>query len=50
MAIMDLSEGEVRLPLLRAAETTRTALAELLGRIMSREEWMASHPRYALAC
>jgi hypothetical protein len=37
------------LPLLRAVEATRNRLAEILGRIMSREEWMASHPRYALA-
>ena len=46
---MNLAEAEVRLPLLRAAEATKDRLAEILGRIMSREEWMASHPRCALA-
>jgi len=39
----------VRLPLLRAADKTRERLANLLGPIISREERMASHSRYALA-
>jgi 4-hydroxy-tetrahydrodipicolinate synthase len=49
LSILDLADAEVRLPLLRAAEPTRDRLANLLGRIISREEWMASRPRYALA-
>jgi 4-hydroxy-tetrahydrodipicolinate synthase len=49
LAVMNLAAADVRLPLLRAAETTRSRIADILGRIISREEWMASHPRYALA-
>jgi 4-hydroxy-tetrahydrodipicolinate synthase len=49
LAIMNLAEAEVRLPLLRGVEATKNRLAEILGQIMSREEWMASHPHYALA-
>jgi 4-hydroxy-tetrahydrodipicolinate synthase len=49
LSILNLAEAEVRLPLLRASEPTRERLADLLDRIISREEWMASHPRYALA-
>jgi 4-hydroxy-tetrahydrodipicolinate synthase len=49
LSIAGLAEAEVRLPLLRATETTRERLVALLGPIMSREDWMASHPRYALA-
>jgi 4-hydroxy-tetrahydrodipicolinate synthase len=49
LSILDLADAEVRLPLLRAAETTRDLLSNLLGRIINREDWMASHPRYALA-
>ncbi len=49
LAITDLAEAEVRLPLLRAAETTKDRLADILGEIMSREERLSSHPRYALA-
>jgi 4-hydroxy-tetrahydrodipicolinate synthase len=49
LSILNLAEAEVRLPLLRAGEPTRERLVDLLDRIISREEWMASHPRYALA-
>lgn len=49
LAIMNLAEAEVRLPLLGAVEATNNRLAEMLARIMDREEWMASQPRYALA-
>jgi 4-hydroxy-tetrahydrodipicolinate synthase len=49
LSILNLAEADVRLPLLRAARSTQDRLAELLGRINSREDWMASHPRYALA-
>jgi 4-hydroxy-tetrahydrodipicolinate synthase len=49
LSLVDLAEADVRLPLLRAADATKERLAGILGPIMSREEWMASHPRYALA-
>jgi 4-hydroxy-tetrahydrodipicolinate synthase len=49
LAMLALSSDYVRLPLLRAAEATRDRLSEVLAPIMSREEWLASHPRYALA-
>jgi 4-hydroxy-tetrahydrodipicolinate synthase len=49
LAIIDLAESEVRLPLLRATEPTRARLSGLMGHVISREEWIASHPRYALA-
>ena len=34
---------------LRAGEPTRDRLSDLLGRIISREDLMGSHPSYALA-
>jgi 4-hydroxy-tetrahydrodipicolinate synthase len=49
LAILNLATSEVRLPLLRPAEATKDRLSDILPQIMSREEWMASHPRYALA-
>jgi 4-hydroxy-tetrahydrodipicolinate synthase len=49
LAMLNLATDCVRLPLLRAGEATKDTLADVLGPIMSREEWMASHPRYALA-
>lgn len=49
LSILGLADSEVRLPLLRAADATRETLTEVLAAIMKREEWMASHPRYALA-
>jgi 4-hydroxy-tetrahydrodipicolinate synthase len=49
LSVLDLADAEVRLPLLRATETTKNLLTNVLGRIISREDWMASHPRYALA-
>ena len=49
LGVLNLATEEVRLPLLRAAASTRDRLAELLGRIMNREEWMTSHQHYALA-
>jgi 4-hydroxy-tetrahydrodipicolinate synthase len=49
LALLGLAEAEVRLPLLRARDATKTRLADILGQVMSREESMASHPRYALA-
>jgi 4-hydroxy-tetrahydrodipicolinate synthase len=49
LAVLGLASEEVRLPLLRAVEATRDRLGVVLGPIMSREEWAASHPRYALA-
>jgi 4-hydroxy-tetrahydrodipicolinate synthase len=49
LSIAGLAASEVRLPLLRAADKTRERLANLLGPIISREERMASHSRYALA-
>lgn len=49
LAILDLATSEVRLPLIRATEATKDRLAGILTQLISREEWMASHPRYALA-
>jgi 4-hydroxy-tetrahydrodipicolinate synthase len=49
LAILNLAASEVRLPLLRATEPTKDRLATVLGQVMSREEWIAGHPRYALA-
>ena len=49
LGVLNLATEEVRLPLLRAAASTRDGLAQLLGRIMNREEWMTSHQHYALA-
>jgi 4-hydroxy-tetrahydrodipicolinate synthase len=49
LAILNLATSEVRLPLLRANETTKDKLSEILAQVMSREEWIAGHPRYALA-
>jgi 4-hydroxy-tetrahydrodipicolinate synthase len=49
LAMLNLATSDVRLPLLRATEATREKLAEVLAQVMSREEWIASRPRYALA-
>jgi 4-hydroxy-tetrahydrodipicolinate synthase len=49
LAILNLASSEVRLPLLRACEETKDKLADALAGVMSREEWVASYPRYALA-
>jgi 4-hydroxy-tetrahydrodipicolinate synthase len=49
LSALGLAEADVRLPLLRAGDATTSKLASILGRVMSREDWMASHPRYALA-
>ncbi|HET6307035.1 MAG TPA: 4-hydroxy-tetrahydrodipicolinate synthase [Rhodopila sp.] len=49
LEILGLATGEVRLPLLRAAEATKDRLAAILGQVMGHEERMASRPRYALA-
>jgi 4-hydroxy-tetrahydrodipicolinate synthase len=49
LAMLSLATDCVRLPLLRASDATRDRLSEALAPIMSREEWLASHPRYALA-
>jgi 4-hydroxy-tetrahydrodipicolinate synthase len=49
LAILNLATSEVRLPLLRATEPTKDRLAATLAQVMSREEWIAGHPRYALA-
>jgi hypothetical protein len=47
--MLNLATSEVRLPLLRASEATKERLAEAMTPIMSQEEWIAAHPRYALA-
>ncbi|WP_158928616.1 4-hydroxy-tetrahydrodipicolinate synthase [Acidisphaera sp. S103] len=49
LALLNLATSEVRLPLLRATEATKEKLAEAMAPIMSQEEWLSSHPRYALA-
>jgi 4-hydroxy-tetrahydrodipicolinate synthase len=49
LAVLKLTTSEVRLPLIRATEPTKDRLFDILTQIMSREDWMASHPRYALA-
>ena len=49
LAMLNLASAEVRLPLLRATEPTKDRLSNILAQIMSREEWVSSHRRYALA-
>ncbi len=49
LGVLNLATEEVRLPLLRAATSTRDRLAQVLGRIMNREQAMTSHQHYALA-
>jgi 4-hydroxy-tetrahydrodipicolinate synthase len=49
LALLNLTTSEVRLPLIRATEATKDRLADILAHVMSREEWTASHRRYALA-
>ncbi|HEY0184708.1 MAG TPA: 4-hydroxy-tetrahydrodipicolinate synthase [Rhodopila sp.] len=49
LAQLELASAEVRLPLMRAGEATRERLAGLLAQIMSREDWIEAHRRYALA-
>jgi 4-hydroxy-tetrahydrodipicolinate synthase len=49
LAMLDLATDEVRLPLLRATETTRQRLADTLENVVSREDRITSHRRYALA-
>jgi 4-hydroxy-tetrahydrodipicolinate synthase len=49
LEMLNLATGEMRLPLLRATERTKEGLSEVLAQVMGREEWIASHPRYALA-
>jgi 4-hydroxy-tetrahydrodipicolinate synthase len=49
LAMLRLTSNELRLPLIRANKTTKERLADLLADIISREDWIASHRRYALA-
>jgi 4-hydroxy-tetrahydrodipicolinate synthase len=49
LAMLNLASAEVRLPLLRATEPTKDRLSNILAQIMSREEWVSSHRRDALA-
>lgn len=49
LTMLNLTTGEVRLPLIRAAEPTKHRLAAILSQVMIREEWTASQRRYALA-
>jgi 4-hydroxy-tetrahydrodipicolinate synthase len=49
LAMLDLAGPEVRSPLLRAGEATQAKLADLLGRIVSREEAIEPRSSYALA-
>ena len=49
LAMLNLTTSEVWLPLIRATEPTKNRLDDILAQVMSREEWLASHPRYALA-
>jgi 4-hydroxy-tetrahydrodipicolinate synthase len=49
LAILNLTTSEVRLPLIRASETTQRRLADILPQVMNREAWITSHRRYALA-
>jgi hypothetical protein len=48
LAMLNLATSDVRLPLIRATEPTKDRLEDILAQVMSREEWVASHPRYAL--
>jgi 4-hydroxy-tetrahydrodipicolinate synthase len=49
LTMLNLTTGEVRLPLIRATESTTDRLSEILAQVMNREEWIARHGRYALA-
>jgi 4-hydroxy-tetrahydrodipicolinate synthase len=49
LAMLNLTTGEVRLPLIRATDPTTDKLSDILSQVMSREEWTTSHRRYALA-
>ncbi len=49
LALLGLARAEVRLPLLRAAESTREPLADILDRVMRFEDPAASEAGYALA-
>jgi 4-hydroxy-tetrahydrodipicolinate synthase len=49
LAMLNLALSEMRLPLTRASEATRDRLANVLARVMSLEESVTLHPRYALA-
>ena len=49
LAMLNLALSEMRLPLTRASEATKERLANILARVMSLEESVTVHPRYALA-
>lgn len=49
LAMLNLAQSAVRLPLIRATEATQNKLADILPRVMSLEESVASRPYYALA-
>jgi 4-hydroxy-tetrahydrodipicolinate synthase len=49
LAMLNLAPGEVRLPLIRATEATHNKLADILARVMSLEESLATRPCYAMA-
>jgi 4-hydroxy-tetrahydrodipicolinate synthase len=49
LAMLRLASNELRLPLVRANKTTKERLADVLADVISREDWIASHRRYALA-
>jgi 4-hydroxy-tetrahydrodipicolinate synthase len=49
LAMLNLAPGELRLPLLRATQATHNRLADILARVMSLEESLASRPYRALA-
>ena len=49
LAMLSLASGEVRLPLLRASQTTLDRLADVLAQVMTTEEAMTARPRCALA-
>ena len=49
LAILNLAENEVRLPLLPASNATAETLKHLLTRIAEQGDRIASRPNYALA-
>jgi hypothetical protein len=49
LSLLNLATAEVRLPLIRATDTTRNNLSRLLNQIMNQEDHIASRHRYALA-
>ena len=49
LAMLNLATAEVRLPLIRATDSTKDWLSHVLTQVMSREQWLGANQPYALA-